>query len=750
MLRSKVIGRILDRARPLYSRAKLRVQTKVQVTGFRSRMKQEPRLLLVFAGIHGFWDGVGRGLYKSEPQFRETVQHCLRLIGEKGSLVGYFEEASVGFGPESYVLLQAIIHLSLAELWQSKGIEPHGTLGISFGILTSCHINRSLSLEDIFTVARFYAQWPQSYSALDKYAGIRLESDWIPDIARSCPVKIFLTATYPTETIVTCFKEDLPTARSFFAQNGINTSIAELTSAAHTPVIEREPRPSMLELSGITSASPKYDFYSSFGGSQYPAGVSLDSSFWYWQAAKPLQAAEALNQSLADGYNVILMGGANKTVRRQFQAAAAKINKDILILDSVHPFESENITFARTLANLNELGLAREESDERTSLTLKNAGFESTATERVQSVLSLSAPDFIQDPYPYYEALRQKGPVHSLEQHGCWFVLDYDDVSSALRQPEIFSSQARSDEDGVLLAKDLPDHTSIRQALSSHFSARGLSEMVVYIEDCAKNLLTKVIARAEFDIISGFATPLAQLVMGRILGFSEAELEALRDQIGRKHNETDANLEEFFADYIAKSKSKPSDHFLQQLTGSPGGKDLNDQELVSVLKLLWIGGTTTTSMLISNSVFVLLHHHAVRYDVQSDLNLLPQFIEEVLRFDSPEQMVLRNTLQETAIGGVSIPANAQVRLCLGAANRDPKHYQDPELFILSRNPKDHLAFGAGSHYCLGALLGRLEAKFALQTLLQMCPDLRASQPAQTARYQQSDRFRALERLLVKV
>jgi cytochrome P450 len=303
-----------------------------------------------------------------------------------------------------------------------------------------------------------------------------------------------------------------------------------------------------------------------------------------------------------------------------------------------------------------------------------------------------------------------------------------------------------------LIGKDAPDHTVIRQALLPHFSMRGLSDIGAYIEQCAQDLLKPAISRNEFDIVKEFAMPLADLVMGHVLGLTVEEVNSLQRSIDSNRYQPSyfSSLERFFSDYAKTRDGKSEDHFLQRLVHAAGTKELGEAEIVSLLKLLWIGGTTTTSALISTSVQIFLYHHAVAYEIQNDSDLVPQFVEEALRFDPPEQMVARVTLQETQVAGCSIPLNAQVRLCLGAANRDPKHYMNPDLFILSRNPKDHLAFGAGAHYCLGAVLGRLEAQIALKTLLQLCPRVRASQPAQSAPYIQSDQFRALEKLMVRV
>ncbi|MCA1632271.1 MAG: cytochrome P450 [Acidobacteria bacterium] len=172
-------------------------------------------------------------------------------------------------------------------------------------------------------------------------------------------------------------------------------------------------------------------------------------------------------------------------------------------------------------------------------------------------------------------------------------------------------------------------------------------------------------------------------------------------------------------------------------------------EIASVLKLLWDAGTVTTSMLIATSALLLLRHPRIKAEAQRNLRVLPTFIDEALRFEAPDQLASRVTREDVELSGVVIPAGANVKLCLGAANRDPEHFTEPESLSLQRNPNPHLASSAGPHYCLGAFLARMEARVALETLLTVWPNFTAARPLSTVSYVESIQFRALKYLFVK-
>jgi cytochrome P450 len=253
--------------------------------------------------------------------------------------------------------------------------------------------------------------------------------------------------------------------------------------------------------------------------------------------------------------------------------------------------------------------------------------------------------------------------------------------------------------------------------------------------------------------VGDLAAPLTEIIVGRFMGLADDEIAALQQKVAPHRYRLDVVaglVDEWARAHVARAPT-PGDgeRLCDRLRRGAAADALTADEIPSVLKLLWIAGTTTTSMLIASSVLLLLKHPAIRRALQADLALVPSFVEEVLRFDAPEQLAWRKARQDTEIAGTRIPAGADVRFSLGAANHDPAHFDEPDVLRLRRTPNDHLAFAAGPHYCIGAALARMEARVAIETLLTEWPDFRADRHLTTISYVESFHFRALESLRIR-
>jgi len=719
-------------------------QTKIESTKPR-------RLLFVFQGRQGYRVGMGQGLYRAEPVFRETAQRCSETVEERLGikLVDAFDNEQVAqiVQQNEYhsVLVHAITHLSLSELWRSKGVEPQATIGLSLGEATSSYINKILSLEEAMSITQSMAQWDERQLAKGRHIILEVGLERSKELCNKCPVSLEYVIEYgPLIVMAFCASKDVNTVAAFLDSNDITYNIFQRDAAYHTPRFSACKGIMAQDLIDIKPQPTRRKFYSSFGGGLLPSSTFFDADFWYWMVAKPALFNTAFESALEDGYDTILNIGPHPSLEPYLKEAIAKRNKDVLILDSMRDDEPEEITFNRTLETLKELGFVKTPNRQ-------TSAFIQTQPEITAANFNLHSPDVLQNPYPFYEALRAKGSVHFLEQHGFWLVLDYDDVASALKQPHIFSSKPALGLDAVLLGAEPQEHARARQLLSPYFSMQAMTKLTGYVESSVKNLLDEASRKTEFDVVSELAIPLTENVIAHLLGLDEEDVAVLRQRVGANKYQLNyyQTLEEFFADYLKEIEKKSDDNFCNQLLRRGNGNDkFIKEEAASLMKLLWVAGTTTTSMLISTSVFLLLHHPQVMFEIQNDMSFLPLFIEESLRHDAPEQTAWRTTTTETEIAGVKIPKDAEVRLCLAAANRDPKHYTNSESLILKRNPKDHLAFGLGHHYCLGATLARLEARVALEAMLTRFSTLRPMQRINEVRYVQSLHFRALEKLIV--
>ncbi|MGH9920366.1 MAG: cytochrome P450, partial [Nitrososphaerales archaeon] len=367
---------------------------------------------------------------------------------------------------------------------------------------------------------------------------------------------------------------------------------------------------------------------------------------------------------------------------------------------------------------------------------------ENNEAARVGILFNPFAPEVRQNPYPYYKRLRQDSPVAETAQRGIRVVSRYDDVVSMLGRPDLFSSSIMLRADAALLGTDPPAHTRTRRIVNRAFTAQQVASLEGDIRAIADGMVRRISSLGEFDLMSELAVPLPMIVIAEILGIETGKLEEFkrwseavvvnatgtsgslpRSQIQSSLREFEA----FFDGMIGERKATPGEDLVSALLSSETPEDaLDSRQVLDVCKLLLIAGNETTTNLIGNAVLALLRNQGELDKVTANPALVPALVEETLRYDAPVQFLNRITTQEAELSGVSIPARAVVMSIIGSANRDERKFEDPDRFDVARNPRDHLAFGHGAHFCLGAPLARLEARTSLQALLPLLPRLRAA------------------------
>lgn len=365
------------------------------------------------------------------------------------------------------------------------------------------------------------------------------------------------------------------------------------------------------------------------------------------------------------------------------------------------------------------------------ALNTRGAGAAAPRPPTAAETLDLLAPEVSADPFPHYEELRRVGPVHFLPRHDSWIVLDFEGVHAALMRPHLFSNRVPQwmSVDRVLLGADPPEHTAARRLLGQHFSAHAPEALGAFAERAAEELLRPLAGGAACDVLRDFAAPLSEEVAAHLIGFDAETVAAVRaaQAAGRDINEVLAEMDSI----IARAAERTP--LYGQLLRDGEGR-LKEAEARSLLRLLWVAGTTTTRRVIASSVLMLLRHPSARLRVESDPGLLPAFVEESLRLHPPEHMLSRATTAEAELSGVRVPAGAPVMLCVAAANRDPARFEEPASLLLGRAPNRQLSFGGGIHRCLGAAAARAETAAALRALLRLAPRFRAAEPLETLRF----------------
>jgi len=380
-----------------------------------------------------------------------------------------------------------------------------------------------------------------------------------------------------------------------------------------------------------------------------------------------------------------------------------------------------------------------------------------TQTASAQPLFNPLSPDFIRDPYPSYDKLRTHAPVLHLPALNGYLVSRNADAALVLRDkrfgkdyvtritrrwPEALNEPVYRAMGRWMLTQDPPDHTRLRGLVVKAFTARRVEDMRPKIQAIVDDSIDRVIGQGRMDLISDFAFRLPVIVICDMLGIPETDREIFfkRERTGGRlldpvplsraeideANAAHANSEAYFQRLFDLRRREPGDDLTTQLVqAEEAGSKLSNEELTANIILLFGAGHETTVNLIGNALLA-LHRNPDQLELlKSNLSLMPNAIEEFLRYDSSVQLTYHVAMEDVEIGGVKIPQGDNVMCLLGSANHDPAVYPDhPDRLDITRPNVRPLSFGGGIHFCLGAQLARLEAEVALTTLLRRIPNLR--------------------------
>ena len=340
------------------------------------------------------------------------------------------------------------------------------------------------------------------------------------------------------------------------------------------------------------------------------------------------------------------------------------------------------------------------------------------------------------DPFPWYERMLRKEPVHYGEEEQGWDVFRYQDVKEILLSPALYSSERAKDPED-LVSRDAPRHPQLRALMAGAFTSCLLNEM--RIRQIADELLNSG-ASGHLDIVADLAIPLPIRVIAEMLGIPRVDTPTLTSWskafVSAEGKSAEVSLAGYFMNLIAHKRANPGNDITSILLQGETRDELTMRELVTNCVLLFVAGNETTTNLIGNAMHCFGEYPEVLSQLKIDPTLIPDALEEVLRFRSPVQRTPRVAKEDVIIADQEIKAGQYLYLWLGAANRDPEQFKSPQVFDIKRSPNPHLAFGHGIHFCMGSNLARLEARVALECLLERWSFIRrdqnsALQPADT-------------------
>ena len=366
---------------------------------------------------------------------------------------------------------------------------------------------------------------------------------------------------------------------------------------------------------------------------------------------------------------------------------------------------------------------------------------------------------FHNNPYPIYRALREHAPVKRMRD-GSYFLTRYDDLVAIYKNPKSFSSDKKLEfkpkygdsplyehHTTSLVFSDPPLHTRVRKLISGALTPRAIAGMEQGLIGLVDSLLDRMEEKRDVDLIDDFASAIPIEVIGNLLDVPVDERGPLREwslailgalepvlsaDVAQRGNRAVTEFIDYLNDLIARRRANPGNPDIDVLTrlilGEADGEKLSPKELIHNCIFLLNAGHETTTNLIGNGLVCLAEYTIQREQLLKQPDLIKLAVEEMLRFESSNQLGNRITTETVEVGGITMPPQTRVTLCIGAANRDPSQFNDPEIFDIARTPNRHLAFASGTHACAGMSLARLEGQIAIGRFVTRFPNYTLAGP----------------------
>jgi cytochrome P450 len=710
------------------------MRTLKRIAGRAVRLRPGSATGLLFScqGGVGARPGMGAELFAAEPAFRESVEAVAPIVARRRAgldALAFFRDG--GPPPRTKaeeIALLGVVQIAQCDLWRSVGVVPDAAIGVSLGEVTAAYAVGALGREDAAATVAAVAGAVTEPALTAIMFRIAASSDEAMGLARTAPAEVeFLGTITPFTSMVLCRAEDAAAVRDHL---GAATTIEEELPTDRTyhthrlvPTAERL-RDELRDLAPRPAARP---LYSSIGGRDISGEGAWDSLHWRWMVSHPYFYGEAVAAALMDGYGLVVNIGAHPHMTQWLVATADSLGRRVRVVDTTRNDAPERATWGRARRAVQRPRRGAAAPGARPPIRAETLDLDRQRASVDAAIRSLTD-------------LQREGPVHFLPRHGWWVAVRPDAARTVLTEPEVFSSRLADTAVGaVLLGSDPPDHAAPRSAVTRFLGASAVDALCEDTEEFAREALAARLGDPELDLVATLAAPVVDHVTTRLLGIAPEEVASFRATARAKGTPSVPATDQAF------DALRTEPRLTAQLAAA---HPFGDGELDGVLRLIWLAGTVTTERHIAWSALLLGRDPELRARIAANRALLDPFLDEALRLHPSEALIARRTTRDTELAGVSIPAGSVVQASLGAANRDPERFPEPDRVRLDRRAS-HLSFGTGRHRCPGARLARAEATAAIRALLDVTPDYEVVQPDCALRRSGPVASLGLERLVVR-
>ena len=685
----------------------------------KSILPQKKEVLFAFGGRAYYWKDMGRELFITEPDFKASILKSDSIIKNLGwkSILPHFDENDNDrflFSELNFFLITAAVQIAIFDCLQRKNIIPKYILGISLGEITGLYAAGGLSQTQVFKVIDSIINTIVSREKKEfttAYFNMSLET--LNELSKQYN-EIHPLYELKSNTSMACIhKDEIEQLKLKLSKNNTTFSITGLYMFPyHTDILDFYKNKILNHFNSFEFQPLKYDYFSASLGKIIPKGTILKNDFLFNFQRDPVLAYSTFKAVENTGIKF-------KTVQIGPDLFGGGELKEIL---SNNSFTTNLLS---TLKDKQEIKIFKK--------TLKHIKRENSRNNKALSKLSdfdtflqnfdLYNPHYIENPTPFWNYIRKKGPVNYIPKNNSWLVLGYEDIIEVLNKPEHFSSKTSNFFDKYLLGADPPSHKQMRTILQPLFAQNALRRIEKYTNEKTENLISKLPVNKEFNFVDYFSLPLSRSVSSFFLGLDEQQSEKINTIIGSEVYAINNELRDYFSELIETSIDfdPSSAMFFIKKQVEEGALSLDAAS--SIARLLWVAGMLTTSILLSNSFYRLMENPSLINELKSSDQLINKFIDECLRLQPPETMLTRLTTQQVKIQDKIIPIDALISMDIRGGNHDQMKFQDPDKIQLTRPTNSHLSFGAGGHVCLGMALAKLEARIAIKSYFGVFKEL---------------------------